>query len=206
MEAIAALAAVTGGYIIGSVSFAVAISRVMGLSDPRSFGSGNPGATNVLRGGSKAAAGLTLLGDAAKGAITVWAVQRFGEPFGLGQATAALAGTAAFLGHLYPVFFRFRGGKGVATYFGVVVVLNPWLGAGAGLIWLLIAGFFRYSSAASLGMAISAPFVHAFVWGFDAVLLAITVMSLLLVLRHQQNIANLLAGKERRIGVGNVAR
>lgn len=204
MDALAASlavpAALLGGYLLGSVSFAVVVSRVFGLADPRSYGSGNPGATNVLRSGSKAAAVLTLLGDALKGVLAVWLVRRFGPQFGLGEATAAWAGAAAFIGHLFPVFFRFQGGKGVATFLGVILIVNPWLGAAACLLWLLVAFFFRYSSAASLAAAAAAPFIQAFVWGFDAVLAAVTAMTLLLVFRHQQNIANLLAGKERKIG------
>lgn len=204
MDALAATlavpAALLGGYLLGSVSFAVVVSRLFGLADPRSYGSGNPGATNVLRSGSKAAAVLTLLGDALKGVLAVWLVRRFGPQFGLGEASAAWAGAAAFIGHLFPVFFRFQGGKGVATFLGVILIVNPWLGAAACLLWLLVAFFFRYSSAASLAAAAAAPFIQAFVWGFDAVLAAVTAMTLLLVFRHQQNIANLLAGKERKIG------
>ncbi len=204
MDALAATlavpAALLGGYLLGSVSFAVVVSRLFGLADPRSYGSGNPGATNVLRSGSKAAAALTLLGDALKGVLAVWLVRRFGPQFGLGEASAAWAGAAAFIGHLFPVFFRFEGGKGVATFLGVILIVNPWLGGAACLLWLLVAFFFRYSSAASLAAAAAAPFIQAFVWGFDAVLAAVTVMTLLLVFRHQQNIANLLAGKERKIG------
>lgn len=200
MEAVAAACAIVGGYLLGSLSFAVIVSRLMGLKDPRSYGSGNPGATNVLRSGSRAAAGLTLLGDAAKGALAVWLVRRFGPAYGLGEATAALTGAAAFVGHLFPLYFRFQGGKGVATFLGVVLAVNPWLGLIACVVWLVVAGFFRYSSAASLAAAISASFLQAFVWGFDAVLVAIAVMTLLLVFRHQQNISNLIAGKERKIG------
>jgi len=200
METIAALAAVAAGYLLGSVSFAVIVSRVFGLADPRSYGSGNPGATNVLRSGSKAAALLTLLGDALKGALAVWLVRRFGSQFGIGEATAAWAGAAAFVGHLYPVFFHFKGGKGVATFLGVMLAINPLLGVAACLLWLLVAFFFRYSSAASIASAAAAPFLFAFIWGFDAVLAAVILMSLLLVFRHQQNIANLLAGKETKIG------
>jgi acyl phosphate:glycerol-3-phosphate acyltransferase len=200
MEMLALLAALLGGYLLGSVSFAVVVSRMFGLSDPRSYGSGNPGATNVLRSGSKAAALLTLLGDALKGVLAVWLVRRFGPQFGLGEAAAAWAGVAAFVGHLYPVFFHFKGGKGVATFLGVVLAIQPWLGLTACLLWVLVAFFFRYSSAASIAAAAASPFVHAFIWGFDAVLAAVTLMSLLLVFRHQQNIANLLAGKERKLG------
>jgi glycerol-3-phosphate acyltransferase PlsY len=200
METFALLIALASGYLLGSVSFAVVVSRLFGLADPRSYGSGNPGATNVLRSGSKAAALLTLLGDALKGALAVWLVRHFGPQFGLGDAAAAWAGVAAFVGHLYPVFFRFKGGKGVATFLGVLLAINPWLGAAACVLWVLVAFFFRYSSAASIASAAAAPFIFAFIWGFDAVMAGVTLMCLLLVLRHQQNIANLLAGKERKLG------
>ncbi len=170
MDALAATlavpAALLGGYLLGSLSFAVVVSRLFGLADPRSYGSGNPGATNVLRSGSKAAAVLTLLGDALKGVLAVWLVRRFGPQFGLGEASAAWAGAAAFIGHLFPVFFRFQGGKGVATFLGVILIVNPWLGAAACLLWLLVAFFFRYSSAASLAAAAAAPFIQAFVFTF----------------------------------------
>lgn len=200
MEVLTLLAALLGGYLLGSVSFAVLTSRLFGLADPRSYGSGNPGATNVLRSGSKAAALLTLLGDALKGALAVWLVRRFGPQFGLGEAAAAWAGVAAFVGHLYPVFFNFKGGKGVATFLGVVLAIQPGLGLAACLLWVLVAFFFRYSSAASIASSAVAPFIYAFIWRFDAVLAAVTLMSLLLIFRHQQNIANLLAGKERKLG------
>jgi glycerol-3-phosphate acyltransferase PlsY len=200
METLAVIAALLAGYLLGSVSFAVIVSRLFGLADPRSYGSGNPGATNVLRSGSKAAALVTLLGDALKGVLAVYLVRWFGSSFGLGDATAAWAGTAAFIGHLYPVFFHFKGGKGVATFLGVMLAINPWLGLAACLVWALVAFFFRYSSAASIAAAAAAPFVFSFVWGFDAVLAAVILMCLLLVFRHQQNIANLLAGKERKLG------
>lgn len=199
------IVALGAGYLLGSISFAVVVSRLFGLADPRSYGSGNPGATNVLRSGSKPAAVLTLVGDAVKGAIAVWLVWRLGPAYGLGDATAAWAGAAAFVGHLFPIFFRFQGGKGVATFIGVVLIVNPWLGLAICLLWLLVAFFFRYSSAASISAAIAAPFVQAFVWGIDATLGAITLMTLLLVFRHQQNIANLLSGKERKIGAKSVA-
>lgn len=200
IEPLALLAALLGGYLLGSVSFAVVVSRLFGLADPRSYGSGNPGATNVLRSGSKAAALLTLLGDALKGALAVWLVRRFGPQFGLGEAAAAWAGAAAFIGHLYPVFFRFQGGKGVATFLGVLWLINPWLGLAACGLWLLVAVLFRYSSAASITAAVAAPFVQAALGGMDGVLAAVALMALLLVLRHRQNIANLLAGNERKIG------
>jgi glycerol-3-phosphate acyltransferase PlsY len=200
METLALLAALLGGYLLGSISFAVVVSRLLGLADPRSYGSGNPGATNVLRSGSKVAALLTLLGDALKGALAVWLVRRFGPQFGLGEAAAAWAGVAAFVGHLYPVLFHFKGGKGVATFLGVVLAVQPWLGVAACLLWLLVAFFFRYSSAASIAAAAASPFIYAFIWKLDAAMAAVTFMSLLLVFRHQQNIANLLSGKERKLG------
>lgn len=200
MNALAPWLAVLAAYLLGSISFAVVVTRVMGLSDPRSYGSGNPGATNVLRSGSKLAALLTLIGDALKGSLAIWLVRHFGAPFGLGEGTAALAGLAAFVGHLYPVFFRFRGGKGVATFFGAVLVLQPWLGLIACTAWLLVAGLFRYSSLASLSAAVIATLAAALLYGFDVTLLVLCAMTLVLVLRHRTNIENLLAGKERRIG------
>lgn len=200
IESLALLAALLGGYLLGSLSFAVVVSRLFGLADPRSYGSGNPGATNVLRSGSKPAALFTLLGDALKGALAVWLVQRFGPQFGLGEAAAAWAGAAAFVGHLYPVFFRFQGGKGVATFLGVLWLINPWLGLAACAVWLLFAVLSRYSSAASISAAGVSPLVQALFWGVDGVLAAIALMALLLVLRHRQNIANLMSGKERKIG------
>jgi glycerol-3-phosphate acyltransferase PlsY len=200
MDTLYAVVAIVAAYLLGSLSFAVIVSRVMGLADPRSYGSGNPGATNVLRSGSKLAAGLTLAGDALKGAIAIWLVRAFGAPYGLGEGVAALAGLAAFVGHLYPVFFRFEGGKGVATFLGVVLVLNPWLGLIACVTWLLVAFFSRYSSLASLSSAVVAAVAQAFIWGFDVRLLCLGLMALLLIVRHQKNIENLIAGKERRIG------
>lgn len=200
MDWIADFVAAACGYLLGSISFAVVVSRLMGLADPRSYGSKNPGATNVLRSGSKVAAALTLAGDAAKGAVAVWIARRYGAPFGVGEFGVALTGFAAFVGHLYPVFFRFQGGKGVATYLGVVLVLSPWLGLAACVVWLLIAVFFRYSSLASILAGALTPLFHAFVSGFDGLLVALAAMSILLVIRHKQNIANLMAGKERKIG------
>jgi glycerol-3-phosphate acyltransferase PlsY len=187
-------------YLIGSLSFAVIVSRAMGLSDPRSYGSGNPGATNVLRSGSKAAAVVTLALDALKGFLPVWAVAAFGARWGLGEGTAALAGVAAFLGHLWPVFFRFEGGKGVATAAGALFGLNPWLGLATLATWVIIAAFFRYSSLASLAAAAFAPFYQLLIWGGGATAFAVIVMSLLLVWRHEGNIRKLLAGTESKLG------
>jgi len=196
----ASITAIAGAYLLGSVSFAVVMSRLFGLADPRSYGSGNPGATNVLRSGSKAAAALTLLGDAAKGAVAVWLVRAFGPPFGVGELTVALAALAAFAGHLYPVFFGFRGGKGVATFLGALLALHPGSGLLACATWLAVAAVFRYSSLSSLCAAAVAPFALLWLTGAADVSAVIAVMSVLLVVRHRQNIANLLSGKERRIG------
>jgi glycerol-3-phosphate acyltransferase PlsY len=192
--------ALLAGYLVGSLSFAVIVSRVMGLADPRSYGSGNPGATNVLRSGNRAAAVLTLAFDALKGYVPVLAVLIWGPRFGLGETAAAFTGLAAFVGHLWPVFFRFQGGKGVATAAGVLMALNPWLGVATLASWLIIAAFFRYSSLASLVAAVFAPFYQALIWGPDTAIVAIIAMSLLLVWRHEGNIRKLLAGTESRIG------
>ena len=200
MDILFRIAAVLAAYLVGSLSFAVIISRAMGLSDPRSYGSKNPGATNVLRSGNKAAAVLTLLFDALKGALPVWLVQQYGARFGMGDTTVAFVGLAAFLGHLWPVFFRFRGGKGVATAAGVLLALNPWLGLATLASWLLIAVFLRYSSLASIVAAAFAPFYQLLIWGVEPVLLAIVPMSLLLIWRHEANIRKLLAGTESKLG------
>lgn len=202
-SALAPLAApltVVVSYLVGSLSFAVLVSRWMGLADPRSYGSGNPGATNVLRSGNKAAALLTLAFDALKGYGPVMAALLLQERLGLGPFAIALVGLAAFLGHLWPVFFRFQGGKGVATAAGVLLALNPVLGAATLASWLLIALFFRYSSLASLVAAAFAPFFHLLIWGMKPAMLCIVPMSLLLVWRHGANIRKLLAGTESRIG------
>ena len=192
--------AVLAAYLIGSLSFAVIVSRGMGLQDPRHYGSGNPGATNVLRSGNKAAAVLTLLFDALKGYVPVLLALVFGPAFGLGETTAAFVGLAAFVGHLWPVFFGFQGGKGVATAAGVLLALNPWLGAATLLTWLIIAFFFRYSSLASIVAALFAPFYQLLIWGAAPSLLALCIMSLLLLWRHQPNMRKLFAGTESRIG------
>jgi glycerol-3-phosphate acyltransferase PlsY len=197
---LAAPLAVVASYLVGSLSFAVLISRWMGLADPRSYGSGNPGATNVLRSGNKAAALLTLAFDALKGYVPVLAALLLQERLNLGPFTIALVGLAAFLGHLWPVFFRFQGGKGVATAAGVLMALNPVLGAATLGSWLLIAVFFRYSSLASLVAAVFAPFFQMLIWGMKPAMLCIVPMSLLLVWRHGANIRKLLAGTESKIG------
>lgn len=194
------LLAALAAYFIGSLSFAVIISKAMGLSDPRSYGSGNPGATNVLRSGNKAAAILTLLFDALKGYLPVLAVLLWGEPFGLGEGTAALVGLAAFLGHLWPVFFRFQGGKGVATAAGVILAINPLLGAATLLTWVIIAYFSRYSSLAAIVAAVFAPFYQMLIWGASPTVMALLVLSLLLIWRHEANIKKLLNGTESKLG------
>ncbi|MCV0440262.1 MAG: glycerol-3-phosphate 1-O-acyltransferase PlsY [Hydrogenophaga sp.] len=199
------LLATLAAYLIGSLSFAVLVSRLMGLNDPRTYGSKNPGATNVLRSGSKAAAIVTLLLDAFKGWLPVAAVKWWGEAYGLGEGTVALVGMAAFLGHLYPVFFRFQGGKGVATAAGVILGFEPWLGLAALATWVIIAGFFRYSSLASIVTAVFAPAFfllgHRVAWDAPGVqVLSLAVMGLLLVWRHAENINRLIAGKESRLG------
>lgn len=196
LSAIATLLA----YLIGSLSFAVIVSRAMGIADPRSYGSGNPGATNVLRSGNKPAAAITLALDALKGYLPVLAVVVYGPRWGLGEGTQALVGVAAFVGHLWPVFFRFQGGKGVATAAGVLLALNPWLGLATLATWLIIAFFFRYSSLAALVAAVFAPFYQLLLWNSGPILLAILVMSLLLIWRHRANIGKLLAGKEAKLG------
>jgi glycerol-3-phosphate acyltransferase PlsY len=197
---VASLLAIVLAYLLGSVSFAVVVSRAMGLADPRTYGSKNPGATNVLRSGNRAAAVLTLLGDAAKGWLAVWLAMRFGPRFGIGDAAVAAVAVAVFAGHLFPLFFAFKGGKGVATAAGAVLALNPWLALASGLTWLIIAVFFRYASLASIAAAVFAAFYSAFGWGFDERFVALTVIAALIVYRHRTNIANLVAGKERRIG------
>ncbi|MGP1685369.1 MAG: glycerol-3-phosphate 1-O-acyltransferase PlsY, partial [Giesbergeria sp.] len=165
MPVVYSVCAVLPAYLLGSLSFAVIVTRVMGLNDPRTYGSKNPGATNVLRSGSKAAAVVTLLLDAIKGWLPVVLVRWFGEPYGLGEGTMAMAGLAAFLGHLWPVFFRFEGGKGVATALGVLVGISPWLGLFTALTWLVVALVSRYSSLASLSSALLAPLVYVLAGG-----------------------------------------
>ena len=199
------LAAAIAAYLIGSLSFAVLVSRVMGLADPRSYGSQNPGATNVLRSGNKAAAALTLLLDAVKGWLPVWALGRYGSTWGLAEGTLAVVALAAFAGHVWPVFFRFKGGKGVATAAGVLFGIEPLLGFATMMTWLIVAFFTRYSSLAALAGAVFAPAYYFLgnrvVWYVDnRVLLAAVVMSAVLIWRHQSNMAKLIRGEESRIG------
>jgi glycerol-3-phosphate acyltransferase PlsY len=200
MELTLPLIATLLGYLIGSISFAVVVSRLMGLDDPRAYGSGNPGATNVLRSGNKKAAILTLMLDALKGFIPVCAVVTFGAPYGLGEGTAALVGLAAFLGHLWPVFFGFKGGKGVATGAGMLLGLNPLLGVATLLSWVIVAYFTRYSSLAAIVAAVFAPFYQWLIWGFGPTTMVCAVLAVLLLWRHSGNIRKLLDGTESRIG------
>ncbi|MEN9904900.1 MAG: glycerol-3-phosphate 1-O-acyltransferase PlsY [Pseudomonadota bacterium] len=201
------LAAVVAAYLIGSLSFAVIVSRIMGLDDPRSYGSKNPGATNVLRSGSKKAAAATLLLDAVKGWLPVWVVSQWGAGWGLGDGALAAVGIAAFLGHLFPVFFRFKGGKGVATAAGVLIGFEPLLGLATLGSWLFVALVLKYSSLAAVVAALFAPGFYilasgeGWAWyGSAPVALAVTLMSLLLLWRHRGNISRLLAGQEGKIG------
>ncbi len=194
------LIATIAAYLIGSISFAVVMSRAFGLSDPRTYGSKNPGATNVLRSGSKKAAIATLVGDAAKGWLAVWLAVKFGPSYGLDEGGIALVAIAVFLGHLWPVFFRFVGGKGVATALGVLLGINVWLGLATLATWLIVAYAFRYSSLAALIASVFAPFYYGLLFGADEILFAVVAMSALLLWRHSANIANLIAGKESKIG------
>lgn len=190
-------------YLLGSLSFAVIVSRAMGLPDPRSFGSGNPGATNVLRTGRKWAAMLTLLGDALKGWLAVVLARVLAPQFGLADDIVLLCALAAFIGHLFPVFFRFQGGKGVATALGVLVGLNPWLGLACLATWLLIAGVFRISSLAALVTAALAPVYAGLLAGWNNQAVAVLAIALLLVYRHKHNLVKLASGQEARIGGGS---
>ena len=187
-------AVVFAAYCLGSISFAILVSRVMRLPDPRSYGSGNPGATNVLRTGKRTAAALTLAGDALKGWLAVWLAQQY-----LSEA-APYAALAVFLGHLFPVFHRFKGGKGVATAAGVLFGIDWRIGLGTFATWLIIAAFLRYSSLAALVAAVFAPFFTALLLGLDAYFAAVLAIAALLVWRHRANIARLVAGTESRIG------
>jgi glycerol-3-phosphate acyltransferase PlsY len=192
---LAALGAVVA-YLIGSLSFAVIVSRLFGLADPRSYGSGNPGATNVLRSGNKAAAILTLLFDALKGYIPVVIAVNMG----LDALTVTAIGLGAFIGHLWPVFFKFEGGKGVATAAGVLLGFAPALGGLVLLVWIVMAAVFRYSSLAALTAALSAPVIQLVTQGFSPITVGVIVMSVLLIWRHEANIRKLLAGQESKLG------
>jgi glycerol-3-phosphate acyltransferase PlsY len=186
-------------YLIGSISFAVLVSKVMGLPDPHSYGSGNPGATNVLRTGSKAAAILTLLGDAAKGYVAVLLARAL-IGVDIDSWVLPAVAIAAFVGHLFPVFHGFRGGKGVATALGILLAINWVLGLTTLSTWLIVAVFLRYSSLAALISALFAPVYFVFLFGVQLMAVAIVAMSALLIWRHRSNIKNLLNGTEGRLG------
>ena len=189
-----------GSYLIGSISFAIVVSRLRGLSDPRTFGSGNPGATNVLRSGDKVAAALTLLGDALKGwvvvAMAAWLVPSY-LPEHLQMTAISIAAFTVFLGHLFPVYFRFEGGKGVATAFGVLVALDVWLGLIVGLIWLVVAKVGRISSVAALSAAVAAPLITLWRHDLGVIFWSVLAIAILLVIRHKKNIEQLLKGEEK---------
>jgi glycerol-3-phosphate acyltransferase PlsY len=196
----ASLAFVAAAYLLGSVSFAVVASRLFGLPDPHSYGSGNPGATNVLRTGNKAAAVVTLLGDGLKGWLAVWLAQRLGATFGVAQWTLPAVALAVFVGHLYPVFHRFAGGKGVATAAGIVAALHWPLALALGALWLVIAYGFKISSLAALVTAALMPVGMFYVMGNAPIAWTMIPVAVLLFWRHRSNIRQLLEGKERAIG------
>jgi glycerol-3-phosphate acyltransferase PlsY len=187
-------------YLLGSIPFALVTSRLFGLSDPRTYGSGNPGATNVLRSGSKAAALITLLGDAAKGWLAVYLVQQFGPAYGAQPQDAAIAGFAAFFGHLHSLFLNFRGGKGVATAAGVLFGFNLWLGLIVLAIWAGVVWFFRFVSLGAIAAAITAPLVAMTLLGSGDMLTAVFCIALLLYWRHSENLQRIRAGTEPKIG------
>lgn len=207
MEYLYAGAAVLLSYLLGSLSFAVIVSRLLGLQDPRSYGSKNPGATNVLRSGSKVAAVATLLLDGLKGWLPVMLVKWFGKDYGLEDATIAAVAFAAFIGHLFPVFFKFKGGKGVATAAGALLGIDWVLGLATLAIWIIVAFFTRYSSLASMASAAFAPLFYLMgdrgPWYVErSILLAIFMISVLLVVRHRENIVKLMNGTESKLGAG----
>lgn len=191
---------VVGAYLLGSISFALVSSKLFGLADPRTYGSGHPGATNVLRSGNKMAALLTLVGDAAKGWLAVWLALFFEQQFQIGLIGIACVCVAVFLGHLFPVFAGFRGGKGVATGLGVLLGISPMLGLLVLVTWLCVAFITRYSSLSALIAAVLAPIYYGLFFSFNPYFAAIVVISAFLIARHRQNISNLIAGKESKIG------
>ena len=210
MDYLYSVIAVVLAYLLGSLSFAVIVSRALGLKDPRSFGSHNPGATNVLRSGNKKAAIATLLLDGLKGWLPVVLVKWFGKDYGLEDGTMAAVAFAAFLGHLFPVFFKFQGGKGVATAAGALLGIEWLLGLATLATWLIIAYFTRYSSVASMASAAFAPLFYLFgdraAWYSErSVLMAIFMIGLLLVIRHRENINKLVSGKESKLSFGKTA-
>ena len=188
--------ALLAAYLLGSVPFAMISSKIFGLADPRTYGSGNPGATNVLRSGNKKAALFTLIGDALKGAVAVIVAQLLGLP----ETLIALVALAVFLGHLYPIFLGFKGGKGVATAAGVLLALDPLLGLAVLGAWLAVAYFSRYSSLAAICAAAAAPVISALSHGASNQTLIVGLLGMALIGKHWQNIQRLLAGQESKIG------
>lgn len=187
---------VLAAYLLGSISFGIVVSRLFGLPDPRTVGSGNPGATNVLRSGKKAAAALTLLGDAGKGWLAVWLAQAYGLALEW-QCAVALS---VFLGHLYPLFYGFKGGKGVATAAGVLLALSPWLGLSVLASWIVVFALSRVSSLSALVAAALAPLYALYLFGDKLAVATVLLLSLLLIWRHRSNIRNLLNGTEKGFG------
>ena len=199
------LCIIFAAYVVGSIPFAVVCSRVFGLDDPRTYGSKNPGATNVLRSGNKAAAAFTLLGDLAKGALAVFLARKFAfMPGMIGEGTLALVALAVFFGHIFPLFLKFKGGKGVATGAGVLLAIDWRLGLAVVCIWLLVAFVSRYSSLAALIAAASSPLVAFILWGGDEMSLAVLVIALALTIKHWGNLQRLMAGTESKIAGGKV--
>ena len=192
--------AVAVSYLIGSLSFAVIVSKYYGMDDPRTYGSGNPGATNVLRSGKKKAAALTLLGDAAKGLVAVLLARVLQEPLGLSDSAIAAVALAALVGHMWRVFFGFRGGKGVATALGVFLALSPATALVCALVWLVMAFGFKVSSLAALTATIAAPLAALFFMPHTSWIFATLAIAILVLLRHKSNIVKLLEGRESKIG------
>ena len=200
-----AIGAIILAYLIGSLSFAVIVSKAMGMPDPHTYGSGSPGATNVLRTGNKLAALLTLIGDAGKGWFAVWLAKAFAGDFGLTEGAIAGVAIAVFLGHLFPVFFRFLGGKGVATAAGILLAIDFRLGLSVLVPWLVVALVFRYSSLAAIVATLASPLFCYYFLGTSAYLPATILMAVLLVWRHRENIRKLMNGTESKIGGGKAA-
>ncbi len=194
------LLAVAAAYLIGSLSFAVIVSKFYGMADPRSYGSGNPGATNVLRSGKKKAAALTLLGDALKGLVAVLLARALQDTLGLSDATIAAVAVAVLVGHMWPVFFGFKGGKGVATALGVLLALSWPVALICALVWLVMAFGFKVSSLAALAATLVSPVAAYFLMPHGSWVAATLIIALLVLYRHQSNIKNLLGGKEGKIG------
>ncbi len=199
MSGVASVLCVLGAYLIGSISFAIVASRIFRLPDPRSYGSGNPGATNVLRSGKRAAALCTLLGDVAKGFVAVALARHLAPVFGFGEATVAACALAVFLGHLYPLYFRFKGGKGVSTALGILLGLSPWMALVALVAFVAVAGLSRYASLASILAALAAVVVSPMFLGWGANSAAVILIAALVIWRHRANIQRLRSGTESKL-------